>query len=176
MSPSGIGSHTKPNNGETNTWLTPPHVVAALGGFDLDPCAAVGWETARRHIIWPEDGLSARWEGRVWLNPPYGDVTEHWLRRIADHGNGTALVFARTETAAWHRFIWPRAHAVLFFAGRLHFHYPDGTRAKANAGGPSALIAYSEADAAVLASCGLAGRYVPLIGSWSVSQLDTVDG
>ncbi len=158
----GIGSHTKPNNGQTNTWLTPPAILQALGPFDLDPCAASNWPTATHHIIWPDDGLSAEWKGRVWMNPPYGDVTELWLQRLADHGSGTALIFARTETDAWHRYIWPRAHSVLFLDGRLHFHYPDGTRAKANAGGPSALIAYSEYDSNRLNESGIAGCHVGL--------------
>jgi hypothetical protein len=62
----GIGSHTKPNQGDTNTWLTPQHIVQALGTFDLDPCAAPSprpWPTAKYHIELPEDGLAASWCG-----------------------------------------------------------------------------------------------------------------
>lgn len=40
MKRNGIGSHTLPNNGESDIWLTPPEIVGALGHFDLDPCAA----------------------------------------------------------------------------------------------------------------------------------------
>jgi len=71
----GIGSHTLPNNGAFDTWLTPPAILAELGTFDLDPCAAPSprpWATATRHIESPDDGLVLPWEGRVWLNPPYG--------------------------------------------------------------------------------------------------------
>jgi hypothetical protein len=44
----------------------------------------------------------------------------------------------------------------------LHFHYPDGRRAKANAGAPSVLCAYGFEDQDILASCGLDGAFVPL--------------
>jgi len=35
----GIGGHTKAYRGATDDWITPPHIVGALGRFDLDPCA-----------------------------------------------------------------------------------------------------------------------------------------
>lgn len=160
----GIGSHTRPNRGATDTWLTPKEIVRALGPFDLDPCAAPEprpWWTALRHIALPLDGLMASWnDERVWLNPPYGSQTGKWLKRLAAHGKGTALVFARTETKDWHEHIWPEATGVLFLEGRLHFHYPTGARARANAGGPSALIAYGEYDAARLAAASVEGFHI----------------
>lgn len=80
----------------------------------------------------------------VWLNPPYGRQTGVWLDRLSKHGNGIALVFARTDTAMFFDHVWPRASAYLFLKGRLHFCRPDGTPAKHNSGGPSVLIAYGE--------------------------------
>lgn len=156
-----MGSHQS-HRAKTTTWLTPPHIIDALGKFDLDPCAAPGWKTADRHIILPEDGLIAEWEGRVWLNPPYGNAVWEWLDKLAAHGNGTALIFARTETAGFVEQVWNKATALYFLHGRLHFHYPDGTQAKANAGAPSVLVAYGDADAEKLRTCGLPGTYVHL--------------
>lgn len=155
----GMGSHHS-RAANTTTWLTPPHVLGALGPFDLDPCAAPGWPTARRHILLPEDGLTASWSGRVWLNPPYGSAAWQWLARLAEHGEGTALVFARTETEGFVREVWSKATALLFLHGRLYFHRPDGTRAPANSGAPSVLVAYGVRDAHILARCGLPGSYV----------------
>lgn len=149
----------------SDVWLTPREIIEALGTFDLDPCAAPEprpWPTAQRHIALPEDGLAADWGGRVWLNPPYSSAAVKWLRRMAQHGEGTALVFARTETAWFVETIWREATAILFIDGRLHFHHPDGTRAAANAGAPSCLVAYGHRDARILATCGIRGSLVRL--------------
>ena len=158
----GIGGHTLPNRGAKDEWLTPPEILKALGPFDLDPCAPVNrpWDTAAKHFTIEDDGLSKEWDGRVWLNPPYGPACADWLRRMADHKNGTALIFARTETEMFHRWVWPVARAVLFFEGRLYFHHVSGARAKGNAGGPSVLIAYSEWDASKLQASRITGRFV----------------
>jgi hypothetical protein len=147
----------------TTTWLTPPHVLEALGDFDLDPCAAPEprpWPTAKRHIALPSDGLSAAWEGRIWLNPPYGRETAEWLHRLAQHGNGIALIFARTETDMFFKHVWQRAQALLFLRGRITFRLPDGVDPRKNSGAPSVLIAYGEENAACLRSCNLRGQFV----------------
>lgn len=163
-----IGGHhsAKP---KTEEWLTPPEVIAALGGaesFDLDPCAPAvqPWPTARAVFTRSDNGLLKPWHGRVWLNPPYSTgVIERWLARLAEHGKGTSLIFARTETEAFFRHVWERAHALLFIRGRLHFHLPDGRRAAANAGAPSVLCAYGKGDAETLAYCGIGGQFVPIV-------------
>lgn len=156
-----MGSHQSAR-ADTTTWLTPPHVHEALGEFDLDPCAAPNWPTAKRHIVLPEDGFAAEWEGRVWLNPPYGQECWAWLDKLAAHGEGTALIFARTETAGFVEQVWGKATAVKFLHGRLHFHYPDGTRAPANSGAPSVLVAYGNRDAAALYASSISGTYLRL--------------
>lgn len=163
----GMGGHHAATP-DTTTWLTPPEIIAALGGpqaFDLDPCTIKDSPipTAREVYHLPTNGLAQPWRGRVWLNPPYTtDEVGRWLRRLADHGDGTALIFARTETAAFHGQVWERASGLLFLAGRLHFHYADGRRAKANAGAPSVLCAYGDDDLDRLAASELQGAFVPL--------------
>lgn len=144
-------------------WLTPPRIVKALGAFDLDPCSPINrpWDTARRHYTINDNGLALPWEGRVWLNPPYGNHTEQWIRRLAEHGNGIALIFARTETATFFPWVWGYARAVLFLKGRLCFHNVDGSKG-GNAGAPSVLIAYGQDNIGTLQTCGLAGRLVLL--------------
>jgi hypothetical protein len=150
----------------TDIWLTPPWVLEALGEFDLDPCAAPEprpWPTARRHIALPDDGLKADWFGRVWLNPPYGRATGTWLQKLADHGNGIALIFARTDTEMFFEQVWYRANAVLFLRGRLTFFDQRGTQASFNAGGPSCLVAYGQNNVPTLRSMALLGhRYISL--------------
>ena len=107
------------------------------------------------------------------------------MGRMAEHGQGTALIFARTETRWWHNSIWPAANAILFMAGRINFHHPDGTRAKGNAGAPTALIAYGDEDADRLAASDIEGHVVILVApryfaiaasneTWSAHVRDTL--
>lgn len=163
MSNHGMGSHQSAKMTK-DEWLTPPDIIEALGPFDLDPCAPVvrPWPTASNHYTIEDDGLSQKWIGRVWLNPPYGDQTGVWLERLAFHGYGTALIFARTETETWHRWVWPHATLILFLRGRIYFHHVSGQQAKHNSGAPSALVAYGSTDASMLKSCGIRGAiWVP---------------
>jgi hypothetical protein len=168
-----IGGHHRGYEGETNTWLTPLEVIEALGEFDLDPCGLLHWPTAGKIYESPTvDGFTSPWFGRVWLNPPYGPHCHKWLTKLADHGQGTALIFARTETAMFFDAVWRRASALLFIEGRLHFHHADGTRAKANSGAPSVLVAYGEYDREQLQKASHLGQFIPLA---PVSSLPTPD-
>lgn len=135
----GIGTHESPIKGATDVWLTPLSIISALGPFDLDPCGEAHWPTGK--TIYTTDGLQKDWFGRVWLNPPYSEV-EKWLDRLAEHGSGIALVFARTETR-WAQKILPKASSVFFPARRITFHRRDGST-KGNAGAPSMFIAFGE--------------------------------
>jgi phage N-6-adenine-methyltransferase len=132
-------------------WLTPPRIIKALGDFDLDPCASVNqpWRTATTQYTVDDDGLSKEWHGRVWCNPPYGNKAADFMKRMKSHGNGIALIFARTETKNWFDNIWDGADAVLFIRGRLKFYTLDGVEGN-SAGAPSALIAYGKENADVL--------------------------
>ena len=158
-----IGGHHNPI-AKSETWLTPPHIHQALGKFDLDVCAATEAPTwiAPRYFTAEVDGLSQVWTGRVWCNPPYGAKTGFWLRRMAAHGNGVALIFARTETAMFFESVWRAADAVLFLEGRLNFHFPNGQRASANAGAPSCLVAYGRPNVVALHDSKIPGHIVDL--------------
>ena len=58
----------------------------------------------------------------MWLNSPYGPETALWLEALVRHGDGIALLFARTETEMFHRWVWREAASVFFLEGRLHFY------------------------------------------------------
>lgn len=173
----GMGGHSRGYRGDSVEWYTPPGIFAALGlTFDLDPAAPVGglpWIPAARFYSVEDDGLSQPWAGRVWLNPPYGPRTGDWMRRLAAHGDGIGLVFARTETAWWHETV-RCAHAVCFVAGRLTFVDEQRQPGGWNAGAPSALVAYGQAcaDAVAAAALGMtfAVRAVDLDGQGSLWQ------
>ena len=155
-------SFEKITNG-TNEWLTPPEIIKALGEFDLDPCAPVNlpWQMALTHFNINDDGLKQKWFGRVWCNPPYGRETGKWLKKLSDHGNGIALIFARTETINFFKYIWLKASAIMFFKGRLKFYNVNGIQS-GPAGAPSCLVAYGKENAYVLKHCSLNGKWLPI--------------
>lgn len=159
----GIGSHQSANM-QNDEWLTPPHILEALGTFDLDPCAPIisPWPTANNKFTIEDDGLKQEWYGRVWCNPPYGLQAAEWLNKLAEHGNGIALIFARTETRMFFDHVWNKANAVLFIEGRLFFHYVTGEKAPANAGAPSVLVAYGKENSEILKNCSIRGKFVNL--------------
>lgn len=156
-----IGSHQSARM-DKDEWLTPPEIIKALGPFDLDPCSPINrpWSTAAKHYTIDDLGLTRPWYGRVWCNPPYGSQTGVWLQKLADHGNGIALIFARTETEMFFSQGWRRASAMLFIEGRLYFYHVDGTKAAANSGAPSVLIAYGSENAEILKMSKIKGAYV----------------
>lgn len=143
-------------------WLTPREIPEALGIFDLDPAGAPGHELASRTYILEhgDDGLRDPWYGRVWLNPPYGRAQDAFMARMVEHGCGTALIFARTDTKSFFTYVWDEATAILFIKGRLYFHHEDGTRASANSGAASVLVAYGQQDAEALRDSGIEGKLV----------------
>jgi hypothetical protein len=156
MPKAGMAHIEQPHEGATNDWWTPPELVQSLGKFDLDPCAGVGQTPlADATICPPYDGLALPWHGRVWCNPPYGPHVGEWVKKMAEHGNGILLVFARTETRAWQQ-IWTTASGILLPSRRISFHRPDGTKAKSGTA-PSAFVAYGHANVVALFASGIKG-------------------
>lgn len=153
-----LSGHQSPVMG-TDEWLTPQWILRPLGKFDLDPCSPSKrpWNTAEWHYSLPADGLSNEWFGRVWCNPPFGKEAARWLARMSAHGNGIALIPARTETRMFFDCVWesPTAKAVCFIRSRPHFCFVDGTPAPFNSGAPICLVAYGEANAECLMASGL---------------------
>ncbi|HYE67511.1 MAG TPA: DNA N-6-adenine-methyltransferase [Anaerovoracaceae bacterium] len=163
----GIGGHQSAK-ARTVEWLTPPDLKEKLGSFDLDPCSPVNrpWDTAKVHYTKRDNGLTKPWFGDVWLNPPYDrGVVGLWLSKMAEHGRGVALIFARTETEDFFRYVFNNADSILFIKGRLHFYNQRGERANANSGAPSVLIAYGENNVERLHASGIPGKHLLLHNS-----------
>ncbi len=112
-------------------WYTPPEVLAlvekTLGVIDLDPCCnSIGEPNvnAVNHFKQADNGLSADWNGRVYMNPPYGRGIEVWVEKlVAEYMSGNvseaiALVPARVDTDWFRKF---RDYAICFIDGRLRF-------------------------------------------------------
>ncbi len=144
----------------TVTWLTPPEILKPLGLFDLDPCAAINqpWSTAKHHFTEVEDGLKQQWFGRVWMNPPYGNQMHLWLKKMAEHGNGIALTFNRTETLQFANYVWPYADAIFFKTGRIHFLNIEGKKIGNGSGTGSVFMAYGKQNVEALKNSGMPGK------------------
>ncbi len=128
-------SHETTGKGATDDWWTPIDLVQSLGKFDLDPCGNKSHPTANR--IFEQNGLEADWFGRVWMNPPYSQ-NKVWVEKFIKHGNGVALLFARTDTK-WCQTLLKKCDFVFFLEGRISF-LKGGEKTKGNAGSPSALF------------------------------------
>ena len=89
------------------------------------------------------DGLKQEWskeQGYIWCNPPYGRAIKMWIEKAHnEYKKGAKIVLlipARTDTVAWHKFIFGTAK-VDFIKGRLKF---GGS--KTNAPFPSAIVIF----------------------------------
>ena len=117
-------------------WYTPPEIIARtmilFDEIDLDPCSNIGEPNvpAARHFTEAENGLVQPWEGRVYMNPPYGRPIVDWVEKlVAEHASGRvteaiALVPARVDTDWFRKF---RDCAVCFIDGRLKFSGHDNS-------------------------------------------------
>jgi hypothetical protein len=164
-----LGSH-QTTIGKSQVHITPKWIIDALGPFDLDPCAAHPrpWDCAKKNLSERDNGFSYKWltEQLIWLNPPFNRYgVEEWLTRLALHGNGIALLHARTETA-WFRVCWKHASGIFFLHQRVIFCKPDGspqTTLKgevANSGAPVCFVAFGDLAYGRLLRCHLEGTLV----------------
>jgi hypothetical protein len=142
--------------GATVEWYTPSFVLEALGfsktgrRFTMDVCSPGADKThvpADVHLTIVEDGLATPWHGTVWMNPPY-DRREiaTWMDKLAAHGDGIALVFARPDTN-WFQAALEEATVVCFVAGRIKFIDGRTGKVAGSPGAGSALFAFGDAAA-----------------------------
>ena len=146
----------------SDEWYTPREIIEALGEFDLVPCAPVKplWPTAKIMYNKQDNGLVQNWKGRVWLNPPYSrPLIEQFVKRLAEHGNGIALLYNRCDNKMFQDIIFEKATAMKFLRNRIRFFCPDGIRGNSPGCG-SILIAFGEENAEILKTCNIKGKYV----------------
>ena len=138
-------THEAPGGG-TPEWYTPPWVFEAMGcNFGLDPChplVRLPWIPAIDVMTIQQDGLKTPWPAGsfVWMNPPYGKDTPTWLSKLASHGSGVALVFARTDCGWFHEHV-SRSSAFLLLSGRVRFVDAQGEMG-GSPGSGSMLVGY----------------------------------
>jgi phage N-6-adenine-methyltransferase len=140
----------------TDEWSTPRDFfvkVHAHYHFDLD-AAATPENACVPRWLGPggivNDAMSVRWSHygqRIWCNPQYSRLREFLAKGEEAMRDGTLVVFlipARTDTKAWHNYIWDEVSMdwrhnvrVQFIRGRLKFG-----GATAGAPFPSALVIF----------------------------------
>lgn len=116
---------------DTPEHYTPPKivqlVVECLGTIDLDPCSNSAEHPnvpAAQHFTLADNGLTKEWNGRIYMNPPYGREVDGWVEKLcAEHEAGRvteaiALLPSRTDTQ-W--FLRLRDYWCCFIEGRLTF-------------------------------------------------------
>lgn len=134
MSKEGYQMLGADRTGSSDEWGTPLYYVRpiaeAIGGFDLDPCSgAEQSKIAETTYSKEDDGLSKKWFGKVWCNPPYSDKSE-WMKKALSESHRDEVEFIAclvpnsTGTQWWHRTV-PFSSVVAFTNGRLEFGNGD---------------------------------------------------
>ena len=134
-----------------NYWETPQDLFDKLHAeynFTLD--AAATDENAKLDNYYTEEdnALEQKWEGRVFVNPPYGREIKRWVKKAYKESLEpynecvVMLIPSRTDTIYWHEHIFGKAKDIDFLKGRLKFEING--KAKDAAPFPSALITYSK--------------------------------
>lgn len=99
-------------------WATPQYLFDKLHRefqFTLDVCALPENAKCANFFTPEQDGLLQRWEGRVWMNPPYGRGIEKWLEKASHQADYThcecvvALIPNRSNAPWWHEYVMKAA-------------------------------------------------------------------
>ena len=127
-----------------SAWETPQWLFDKLDQefhFDLDVCATPTTTKCRKFFTPEDDGLIKAWQGRCWMNPPYGKVISKWMKKaVSEWKDGcvvVCLIPARTDTEWWHEYAMQGE--IRFLRGRLRFG-----NAKSSAPFPSAIIVFRD--------------------------------
>lgn len=129
--------HVAYNSGN-NEWYTPKEIIETardmMGGIDIDPASSeIANKVVKAECFYTaeSDGLSKKWFGNVWLNPPYasdliGKFADKLVSEFENYSQAVVLVNNATETE-WFNKIISVGSAVCFPRGRVKFYKPDGS-------------------------------------------------
>lgn len=135
----GHKPHVAHNSGE-NEWYTPAWIIeaarAAMGSIDCDPASSsTANQTVKAETFFTveDDGLGCRWDGNIWLNPPYSkELIGRFVEGVIDRYHAgevqqaCVLVNNATETL-WGQALIEVSAAVCFLNSRVKFLRPDGS-------------------------------------------------
>jgi phage N-6-adenine-methyltransferase len=113
-----------------NEWYTPSVYIEAarevLGQIDLDPAScdtAQKTVKAKTYYTAEDDGLTKKWNGKIWLNPPFGKglIDKFINKAVAEAKEAIILTHNATDTK-WFQSLAGVASAMCFTAGRINFY------------------------------------------------------
>jgi phage N-6-adenine-methyltransferase len=127
---------------KTDLWATPQYFFDQLNAkynFEIDVCASIDNAKCQKYFTIENDGLSQKWHGVCWMNPPYGREIIKWMKKAYESSLQGAtvvcLVPARTDTKWWHEYAMKGK--IEFIRGRLKFG-----NSKNSAPFPSAIVIF----------------------------------
>jgi len=128
---------------KSNEWYTPIKYIEAvknvLGVIDCDPASNAKANEiiqAKRYYNIEDNGLYKTWEGKVFLNPPYGKSEEHkltnqalWTSRLIKSykeniTTEAILLVNASKEAKWFKPLWN--YPICFTDHRIKFVTPNG--------------------------------------------------
>lgn len=128
---------------KTDDWYTPQDFYDEWDkkyDFTLDVCASKENAKCGKFFTKEQDGLSQKWEGVCWMNPPYGREIGKWMEKAyyssLRGATVVCLVPSRTDTRWWHDYAMKGD--ITFIKGRLRFG-----GAKNSAPFPSAVVVFN---------------------------------
>jgi phage N-6-adenine-methyltransferase len=173
--PKSDAVHVSQNTGNPE-WYTPPNVLDAarvvLGNIELDPASSkIAQKTvkANRHYTAENDGLSKKWKGATWLNPPYASgLVSQFTEKLSGHYAAgdipTAILLVNNATdTKWFQSAVELCSAVCFIAGRLKFLDESGTPARTPLQG-QAVLYYGDNASGFIDAFSVFGFCVPTEG------------
>lgn len=130
--------HVSHNSGE-NEWYTPSVFIesarATMGGIDTDPASSAQANMtvkAEEYFDSKADGLTKKWHGRVFMNPPYAQpLIANFAKAVSEKFSNKeiteaiVLVNNATETE-WFGDMAKHASAVCFPRSRIKFIDKEG--------------------------------------------------
>jgi len=127
----------------TDLWSTPQALYNRLNeefDFELDVCALSDNAKCFKYFTPEDDGLSQKWGGHCWMNPPYGREIVKWVKKayeesVKNRATVVCLLPARTDTRWWHDYCMNGE--IRLIKGRLKF-----SNSKNSAPFPSAIVIF----------------------------------
>lgn len=120
------------NNSGNTEWYTPKQYIESarkvMGSIDLDPASSKEAQKivrAAKYYDSKADGLTKKWKGNIWLNPPY-NIVRQFVDKLLDSPFDQAIVLVNNATETeWFARLAERSSAMVFHTGRIRFATPE---------------------------------------------------